>query len=129
MSLRYSFRHLFYGGKIQKERLYKVLQDLDESNGGDEQDISDLKTAVGNSSSGLVKDTADLKTAVGNSSSGLVKDTADLKTAVGGADSGLVKSVADINTAIGDESTEGTILARIKALEDAQPSTEQEPSG
>jgi len=111
MSLRYSFRHLFYGGKIQKERLYKVLQDLDESNGGDEQDISDLKTAVGNSSSGLVK------------------DTADLKTAVGGADSGLVKSVADINTAIGDESTEGTILARIKALEDAQPSTEQEPSG
>lgn len=43
-----------------------------------------------------------------------------LETAVGGADSGLVKGVADIETAIGDESTEGTILARIKALEDAQ---------
>ena len=36
--------------------------------------------------------------------------------------SGLVKDVADIDAAIGDESTEGTILARIKALEDAQPS-------
>lgn len=86
MSLRYSFRHLFYGGQIQKERLYKVLEDLDESNGGDETDISALKTTVGNSSSGLVKDTADLK------------------------------------SAIGTESTEGTILARIKALEDAQTS-------
>ena len=129
MSLRYSFRPLFYGGQIQKERLYKVLQDLDESNGGDEKDISDLKTAVGDSSGGLVKDTADLKIAVGDADSGLVKDTADLKTAVGDADSGLVKGVADINTAIGDESTEGTILARIKALENAQPSNGQEPSG
>ena len=43
-----------------------------------------------------------------------------LETAVGDSDSGLVKGVADINSAIGDESTEGTILARIKALEDAQ---------
>lgn len=92
MSLRYSFRHLFYGGKIQKERLYKTLEDLDGANGGETIDITALKTAVGNSTSGLVKD------------------------------------VADINTAIGDESTEGTILARIKALEDAQePSEPQSP--
>ena len=49
-------------------------------------------------------------------------DISALKTAVGDSESGLVKDVADIDAAIGDESTEGTILARIKALEDAQPS-------
>ena len=49
-------------------------------------------------------------------------DISALKTAVGDSKSGLVKYVADIDAAIGDESTEGTILARIKALEDAQPS-------
>ena len=49
-------------------------------------------------------------------------DISGLKTAVGDSKSGLVKDVADIDAAIGDESTEGTILARIKALEDAQPS-------
>ena len=49
-------------------------------------------------------------------------DISALKTTVGDSKSGLVKDVADIDAAIGDESTEGTILARIKALEDAQPS-------
>ena len=49
-------------------------------------------------------------------------DITALKTAVGDDKGGLVKDVADIKTDIGDESTEGTILARIKALEDAQPS-------
>jgi len=49
-------------------------------------------------------------------------DITALKTAVGDDKGGLVKDVADITDAIGDESTEGTILARIKALEDAQPS-------
>ena len=84
MSLRYKFHHLFFGGKINKKRLYQVLEDLDSANSGESTDISALETVVGDSSSGLVKD------------------------------------VADINTAIGDESTEGTILARIKSLEDAQ---------
>ena len=84
MSLRYTFRHLFYGGKIQKERLYKVLEDLDSANSGESTDITALETVVGDATGGLVKD------------------------------------VADIETAIGDESTEGSILARIKALEDAQ---------
>lgn len=83
MSLRYSFRHLFFGGKLRQKRLYKILEDLDEANGGETTDITALKTTVGDSNSGLVKD------------------------------------VADIESAIGDESTEGTILARIKALEDA----------
>lgn len=84
MSLRYTFRHLFYGGKIQKERLYKVLEDLDSANSGESTDITALETVVGDATGGLVKD------------------------------------VADIETAIGDESTEGSILARIKALEDAE---------
>lgn len=102
MGLRYSFRHLFFGGKLNKKRLYKILEDLDAANGGETTDISALKTTVGDANGGLVKDTSALKTTVGDATSGLVKD------------------VADIETAIGDESTKGTILARIKALEDAE---------
>lgn len=51
-----------------------------------------------------------------------------LETAVGDAEAGLVKDVADLETAVGDESTEGTILYRIKALEDAQPAAENTES-
>ena len=102
MSLRYSFRHLFFGGTLNKRRLYEILKDLDAANGGETTDITALKNTVGDSSKGLVKDTSALKTTVGD------------------AEGGLVKSVSDIETAIGDESTEGSILARIKALEDAE---------
>lgn len=46
-----------------------------------------------------------------------------LETTVGKASGegagGLAKDVDDLKTAVGDESTEGSILARIKALEDA----------
>ena len=49
-------------------------------------------------------------------------DITALKATVGDSTKGLVKDVADAKTAIGSESTEGSILARIKALEDAQPS-------
>ena len=73
MSLRYSFRHLFFGGKLRQKRLYKILEDLDTATGGEASDISALES-----------------------------------------------SVEAIESAIGDESTEGTILARIKALEDAE---------
>ena len=66
MSLRYSFRHLFYGGKIQKERLYKVLKDLDNANGGETTDITALKTTVGDSSKGLVKDIKDINDIIGD---------------------------------------------------------------
>lgn len=57
----------------------------------------------------------------------LEDDVGTLKTTVGGTNSGLVKSVADINTAIGDATTpaEGTILARIQALEDAAAAAEE----
>lgn len=47
----------------------------------------------------------------------------ELETTVGKASGegagGLAKDVDDLKTAVGDESTEGSILARIKALEDA----------
>lgn len=49
MSLRYSFRHLFYGGKLNKRRLYNILEDLDakESTGGSsEVDTSEIESAV-----------------------------------------------------------------------------------
>ena len=46
-------------------------------------------------------------------------DITALKTAVGDNSKGLVKKANDLEAAIGDESTEGTILARIKALETA----------
>ena len=87
MALRYTFQRLFYGGKIQKERLYKVLQDLDSANTGEGTDISDIKEAIGKAS--------------------------------GEGAGGILKDVKDIQDALGDEDTEGTILARIKALEDA----------
>ena len=91
MGLRFSFRHLFYGGKIHKDRLYKILEDLDSAAGGDAADITELES-----------------------------DVEALQTTVGDSTGGLVKDVTDLETAIGDESTEGSILARIKALEDAQ---------
>ena len=109
MSLRYSFRHLFYGGKIQKERLYKVLEDLDTANGGESTDIGALKTTVGDSSSGLVK------------------DVADLKNTVGGNDSGLTGDLGELAELIGDSTNpaEGTILYRLAQLE----TDDTEPSG
>ena len=72
MALRYSFRHLFYGGKIQKERLYKVLEDLDSANGGESTDISNIKEAIGKASGEgagcILKDVADVKDAIGSES-------------------------------------------------------------
>lgn len=113
MSLRYSFRHLFYGGKIQKERLYKVLKDLDDANGGETTDITSLKTTVGDSSKGLVKDVADHTTAIGKASGegagGILKDIKDIKDIIGDA----------------DEPAQGTILYRLAQLE----TDDTEPNG
>lgn len=41
MSLRYKFHHLFFGGKIQKKRLYNVLEDFDERIDALEEEYSD----------------------------------------------------------------------------------------
>lgn len=101
-------------------RLLRKIQALEKATGIDIKDIDDLQETVGDENSGLVKDVATLKTTVGDNSNGLVKDTADLKTAVGDNSSGLVKKANDLETAIGDEDTSGTILYRIKALEDAE---------
>ena len=109
MTLRYTFRHLFYGGKIQKERLYKVLEDLDNANSGEGTDISDIKEVIGK--------------ATGEGAGGILKDVKDVQDTIGKATGegagGILKDVKDVQDTIGDESTEGTILARIKALEDA----------
>lgn len=130
MSLRYTFGRLFYGGKIQKERLYKVLEDLDGANTGEGTDISSIKQAIGKASGegagGILKDVADLKTAVGSADTddgSLKKRCKSLETAIGSADTddgSLKKRCKSIETAIGDEETSGTILYRIKQLEDAE---------
>ena len=103
MSLRYSFRHLFYGGQIQKERLYKVLEDLDSANSGETSDITDIKQAIGK--------------ATGTGAGGILKDIKDINDGIGDA----------------TNPAEGTILYRLAQLEaeDTTPSTpsEQEPSG
>ena len=91
MSLRYKFHHLFFGGKINKKRLYQVLEDLDNANGGESSDITALETVVGDENSGLVKDMASAQT-----------------------------DITAIETAIGDAETEGSILYRLAQLEDSQ---------
>ena len=80
-------------GRIIQEQLIRVLIKFDDRISALEEDDADITE--------------------------LESDVADLKSAVGDATSGLVKDVADLESAIGDESTQGSILARIKALEDA----------
>lgn len=48
--------------------LYDKVKALDSASGGDESDISALKTTVGDSDGGLVKDVADIQTAIGDAS-------------------------------------------------------------
>ena len=131
MSLRYKFHHLFFGGKVNKKRLYQILEDLDDANGGETLDIKDIKDAIGKArgegAGGILKDVADIKEDIGTSTSGsetgIHKSIVDINTAIGvstsGSETGIHKSIVDINTAIGDDDTEGTILGRIKALENA----------
>ena len=107
-------------GRIVEEQLLRLLQKHEDAiiEGSSEDTtlstkVSALETAIGKAS--------------GEGAGGIAKDVADAKSAIGDSDSGLTKSVNDNAGAIsnlqtiGDESTEGTILARIKALEDAQP--------
>ena len=89
-------------GRIVEEQLIRVLQKHENAiiEGSSEDTtlstkVSALETAIGKAS--------------GEGAGGIAKDVADAQT-----------DITAINTAIGDASTEGTILARIKALEDAQ---------
>ena len=84
-------------GKIVQEQLIRVLIKFDDR-------ITALEEGEGSS-----YDDTEIKA-----------DISALETAIGDNSSGLTKKVADVETAIGNESTEGSILARIKALEDAQ---------
>ena len=101
-------RRILNKGELIKEQFIRTLQDHE-----------DRIAAVEGGEAGETADISALKIAVGDADSGLVKDTADLKTTVGGASSGLVKDVADINTILGDENTAGSVLKRLKDLEDA----------
>ena len=83
-------RKILDKGEIVQEQLIKVLQKHEDALGDNSSSDAAIATKVTN-----------LETAVGDNSKGLVKKTNALETA------------------IGDEETEGTILARIKALEDA----------
>lgn len=53
MGLRFSFRHLFYGGKIHKDRLYKILEDLDSSSGGEPYDDTEIKKDIKDNSDAI----------------------------------------------------------------------------
>lgn len=117
MSLKFPFRDVFYKKVLRPKRLWAVLEDMDtritSATGSDTslgEKITALETVVGKAS--------------GDGAGGIAKDVSDLKTAVGEATGddagGIAKDVADLITAIGDESTENSILARIKALEDAE---------
>lgn len=131
MSLKYPFREVFRRKILRPKRLWAVLEELDArltdatgSDTGFASDILALKNAVGDASSGLVKKANDLETTVGDASSGLVKKANDLETTVGSLsnydDTVLAGKVTALETTIGDEETANSILARIKALEDAQ---------
>lgn len=73
---------------------------------------------------GIIKYLYDKVKALDSASGGDETDIAEIKEAIGKASGqgagGILKDVKDIQDAIGDEETEGTILARIKALEDAE---------
>lgn len=97
MSLRYSFRHLFFGGKLRQKRLYKILEDLDASNSGDDTKIQAIETAIGKAS--------------GTGAGGILKDIKDINDGIG-----------DVS-----EPAEGTILYRIAQLEaESQTTTNTE---
>ena len=84
-------------GRIVEEQLIRVLQKHENAIIEGSSEDTTLSTKV-----------SALETAIGKAS--------------GEGAGGISKDVADVKSAIGDASTEGTILARIKALEDANNS-------
>jgi len=102
-------------------QFYKMLM---EAEAGDASAIQALADKIGSETTAntILKRIKDIETGIGKASGdgagGILKDIADLKSAVGDADSGLVKSVNGIIAAIGAENEPGTILARLKTLED-----------
>ena len=105
----------------------RFLEMLLKAEAGDASAIQALADKVGSESTAntILYRIKAAETAIGKASGegagGILKDVADLKTAVGSADTddgSLKKRCKTIETAIGDEDTSGTILYRIKALED-----------
>jgi allophanate hydrolase subunit 1 len=90
------------------KRLLEMILKLAKSEGMDittlTSDVSTLKTDVGKTDT---------------SAGSLKKRCKDIETTIGADDSaGIRKRIKDVETAIGDETTSGTILYRIKTLED-----------
>ena len=113
----------YKGGIIRY--LYDVMVNMDSGDSTVAGKVTALETTVGDSSSGLVKDMTDAKAAIGTddtTAGGLKKRCKTIETAIGdnttGEETGIYKDIADLVAAIGDEDTSGTILYRIKQLED-----------
>lgn len=77
-----------------------------------------------NHKGGIIRYLYDVLVTMDAGDSDLADKVDDIETAIGKASGtgagGILKDVKDVKDAIGTESTEGSILARIKALEDAQ---------
>ena len=98
-------------------KLKKIVRESVGTDTSQSTDITSIKTAIGKAS--------------GQGAGGILKDVADLKSDIGASDStngSLKKRCKQIENAIGDESTEGTILYRIKALETAAQASNSTPS-
>lgn len=87
--------------QINRRLLARIVA-LEEGETGETADISDLKTAVGDNSSGLVKDVADIKAAIGASD-----------TTAGS----LKKRCKDLEDAIGTDDNATSVKGRIYKLE------------
>ena len=99
-------RRILHKGELIKEQFIRTLQDHEDR----------LAAVEGGEGSATAYDDTEVKA-----------DISALETAIGDTSSGLTKSVndntdaiSDLETAIGSEEIAGSILARIKALEDAE---------
>ena len=89
-------------------KLKKVVREGVGTDSTQSSDITSIKNTIGKAS--------------GTGAGGILKDVADLKSAVGTSDTSsgsLKKRCKTIENSIGTESTEGSILYRIKQLENA----------
>ena len=108
----------------QNEINRQFYEMLVRAEAGDASAIQALANKIGDETTAntILKRLKDVETTVGNADSGLVKAVATNTSAIGKASGegagGILKDIADIKAAIGDEETSGTILYRIKTLED-----------
>lgn len=94
MTLKHTYRKVFYHKILRPLKLWAVLEDIDERiDEGSSYDDTAIKARI--------KSVED--------------DIGDEST-----EGSILAKIKSVEDAIGDKSTEGSILARIKALEDAK---------